>query len=48
AAAEAAPGAHPDWQLAFGQELQTFLLAELDLRLQPTLGLLDAWPDGHH
>ncbi|MDD4942826.1 MAG: DUF3348 family protein [Rhodoferax sp.] len=45
AAAEAAPGAHPDWQLAFGQELQTFLLAELDLRLQPTLGLLDAWPD---
>lgn len=48
AAAEAAPGAHPDWHLAFGQELQTFLLAELDLRLQPTLGLLDAWPDGHH
>ncbi len=45
AAAEAVPGGHPDWRLAFGQELQTFLLAELDLRLQPTLGLLDAWPD---
>lgn len=31
------------WQLRFGQELQTVLLAELDLRLQPALGLLEAF-----
>lgn len=30
------------WLARFGQELQTVLLAELDLRLQPTLGLLEA------
>jgi hypothetical protein len=31
-----------DWLVRFGQELQTVLLAELDLRLQPALGLLEA------
>ena len=33
------------WLARFGQELQTVLLAELDLRLQPTLGLLEAFND---
>lgn len=32
----------PGWLTRFGQELQTVLLAELELRLQPTLGLLEA------
>lgn len=32
-----------DWQTGFGRELQTVLLAELDLRLQPALGLLEAF-----
>lgn len=30
------------WLARFCQELQTLLLAELDLRLQPTLGLIEA------
>jgi Protein of unknown function (DUF3348) len=30
------------WLAQFGQELQTVLLAELDLRLQPAVGLLEA------
>lgn len=30
------------WLARFGQELQTVLLAELDLRLLPTLGLIEA------
>jgi hypothetical protein len=34
------PGA---WLLGFCKELETVLLAELDLRLQPTLGLVEAW-----
>ena len=34
------PGA---WLARFCHELQTVLLAELDLRLQPTLGLLEAY-----
>ncbi|MES2880056.1 MAG: DUF3348 domain-containing protein [Pseudomonadota bacterium] len=41
---------HPDfwmkpggWLARFGHELQTVLLAELDLRLQPTQGLLEAF-----
>lgn len=40
---------HPDlgmkpgaWLARFGHELQTVLLAELDVRLQPTVGLLEA------
>ena len=32
------------WLARFCHELQTVLLAELDLRLQPTLGLLEAYP----
>jgi hypothetical protein len=31
------------WLGRFGNELQTMLLAELDLRLQPTLGLVEAF-----
>lgn len=31
------------WLARFRQELQTVLLAELDLRLQPTLGLIEAF-----
>lgn len=31
------------WLAGFGQELQTVLLAELDVRLQPTLGLIEAF-----
>ena len=31
------------WLARFCHELQTVLLAELDLRLQPTLGLLEAY-----
>lgn len=40
------PALHPQpgaWLAGFGQELQTVLLAELDLRLQPALGLLEAF-----
>ncbi len=33
----------PDWLLQFEGELQQALLAELDLRLQPVLGLADAY-----
>ena len=33
----------PDWLLQFEGELQQALLAELDLRLQPVLGLVDAY-----
>ena len=31
-----------DWRADFGQEMQALLLAELDLRLQPVLGLIEA------
>ena len=31
------------WQIRFGQELQAVLVAELDLRLQPTVGLVEAY-----
>jgi hypothetical protein len=37
--------AHPDasdWLPDFGREMQTVLLAELDLRMQPVLGLIEA------
>jgi hypothetical protein len=40
----AATGLPPgNWLSRFGRELQTVLLAELDLRLQPALGLLEAF-----
>jgi hypothetical protein len=32
----------PSWLAGFGHELQTVLLAELDVRLQPALGLMEA------
>ena len=32
----------PGWLVRFGHELQTVLLAELDVRLQPALGLIEA------
>ncbi|MDD2880730.1 MAG: DUF3348 domain-containing protein [Rhodoferax sp.] len=35
----------PSWLVRFGHEMQTVLLAELDLRLQPALGLIEAF---HH
>lgn len=35
----------PSWLVRFGHELQTVLLAELDMRLQPALGLIEAF---HH
>ncbi len=40
-----APTAPTDnaWQIRFGQDLQAVLVAHLDLRLQPTLGLLEAY-----
>jgi hypothetical protein len=31
------------WQVRFGKELQSVLMAELDLRLQPTVGLIEAY-----
>ena len=31
-----------DWQRVFGNELQAVLLAELDGRLQPVAGMVDA------
>ena len=31
------------WLAGFGEEMQTVLLAELDVRLQPTLGLIEAF-----
>lgn len=31
-----------DWLAGFGQEMQTVLLAELDVRMQPVLGLIEA------
>jgi hypothetical protein len=34
--------ASPAWLATFSHEVQTVLLAELDLRLQPALGLLEA------
>jgi hypothetical protein len=37
-----APG-HATWPERFWQELQTVLLAELDIRLQPALGLIEAF-----
>ena len=43
AQADEAPGLPPGaWLARFCSELQTLLLAELDLRLQPALGLLEA------
>jgi hypothetical protein len=39
------PGA---WLARFCQELHSVLLAELDVRLQPTLGLLEALQHDHH
>lgn len=36
------------WLLRFRQELQTILLAELDLRLQPSLGLVEALSSERH
>ena len=39
--------AKPDWLLQFEGELQQALLAELDLRLQPVLGLVDAYQAKH-
>jgi hypothetical protein len=41
------PEAKPDWLLQFESELQQALLAELDLRLQPVLGLADAYQATH-
>lgn len=38
---EALPGAQP-WQDAFGAQLREVLQAELELRLQPVIGLLEA------
>lgn len=32
----------PSWLVRFGHEMQTVLLAELELRLQPALGLIEA------
>lgn len=32
----------PDWLAGFCQDMQTVLLAELDLRMQPILGLMEA------
>jgi len=37
------PESKPDWLLQFEGQLQQALLAELDLRLQPVLGLADAY-----
>lgn len=36
------------WLARFGNEVQTVLLAELDLRLQPTLGLVEAFNLSKH
>jgi Protein of unknown function (DUF3348) len=38
----AAPLQPAGWLAGFGEEMQTVLLAELDVRLQPTLGLIEA------
>lgn len=39
-----APGAAAAaWAPAFAQEVQQVLLAELDVRLQPVMGLMEAW-----
>jgi len=32
-----------DWLANFGQEMQTVLLADMDVRLQPVLGLIEAY-----
>lgn len=37
------PAISPAWLTRFGQELQAVLLAELDARLEPTLGLIEAY-----
>ena len=42
ACAEAEPAAAADWLDTFGRDMRDLLLAELDLRLQPVEGLLDA------
>ncbi|OYU43759.1 MAG: hypothetical protein CFE44_16625 [Burkholderiales bacterium PBB4] len=47
----APPDADPKqdpWLVRFGLELQNVLLAELELRLQPTLGLLEAYQHENH
>jgi hypothetical protein len=42
AATPPAPPAPPPWRIACGREMQDVLLAELDLRLQPVQGMVDA------
>lgn len=37
------PETPPAWLTRFGQEVQAVLLAELDARLEPTLGLIEAY-----
>lgn len=37
-----APPAPPEWRIACGREMQDVLLAELDLRLQPVHGMVEA------
>lgn len=37
------PQMPPAWLTRFGQEMQAVLLAELDARLEPTLGLIEAY-----
>lgn len=39
----AAPLQPAGWLAGFGEEMQTVLLAELDVRLQPALGLIEAF-----
>ena len=41
-ATPSAPPAPPPWRIACGREMQDVLLAELDLRLQPVHGMIEA------
>ena len=41
-AADAATAAPPPWRIACGRDMQDVLLAELDLRLQPVHGMIEA------
>lgn len=41
-AAQEAPAGAPPWQEAFDAQMREVLLAELELRLQPVIGLLEA------